>query len=550
MADMKFHFLCAGVLLSFAGAVRAEVVECTEEQRRAAVPSADEIRDHRQTPLPVVSYPHGTRRESWRFALIVRVNTAGRVECYDEPPPDNWDSQPGIEGPRRAIIDALQDWRYAPFVRDGRPVPVVITETLREYEMPGRHREVPEVSPDKVRISLARSMCFGMCPDYRVELFGDGRAAFTGNAYTVVRGLHRYSVDPAKVAALVGRLRNSDVWSARSVYRAPVTDSSTFMLRIQLGKEVREIEDYVGQWIGMPPAIEEFEDAVDEAAGSNDFIHFSTRAIDELQREGFRFNSLEGAKLLSRGVNDSEADDTALARLVELGAPLALPAGTEEMTMSGRAGPPLLKALEFRHAKTVEALLARGALESNGRPSQANLDAAFRAAIGGGDVALVKRIWGVGGEDFRPSMTFEDVVDDYDDSKPKIRKRVDVITLIASGGWGPKTGDFKEIAEFLVSHGSDLRATRAKGGTLLYSAAEAGDLDYLRFLLSKGLDPCAVDNSDMMPIGATNSEEVALLLLNACTDVSKLGPRGYSYRNFAQSNGWYRVLAWLDAHGG
>jgi hypothetical protein len=551
MAVMKHNTLCACVLVTFAGVASAEVVECTEEQRRALVPSADEIRGHRETPLPAVGYPYATRRESWRFDLIVRVNAAGRIECYDEPPPsESRDSQRGIEGPRRAVIDGLHEWRYTPFLRDGRPVPVVITETLREYEMPGRRRAVPAAPLDKVRIALDRSSCFGTCPDYRVELFGDGRAEFMGNAFTVVRGPHKFSVDPAKVASLVERLSNSDVWSARSEYRAPITDSATYTLRIQLGKEVHVIEDYVGAWVGMPAAIDEFEDAVDEAAGSRDFIHFSMRALDVLQREGFRFPSLEGAKLLSRAVNDDDgADDAALARLVELGAPLVLPEGGDEFTMSGPPDPPLLAALQYRHPKTVEALLARGALDSNGRPSQTKIDAAFRTAIGGGDIALVKRIWEFAGEELRPSLTFEDVADGAGDSQPKIRKNADVITLVAPH-YGAKGGNHREIVEFLVSHGSDLRATRASGDTLLHSAAGAEDVELVRFLLSKGLDPSAADNDDITPLGTTQNEEVSLLLLEAGSDPSKMGSEGYSYRRFVQSNGWYRVLAWLDAHGG
>jgi hypothetical protein len=551
MAFMKSTFRCACVLMLFARVAGAAVVECTEEQRRALVPSGDEIRGHRETSLPTVGYPHATRRQSWRFELILRVNVAGRVECYDEPPPsDSDDAQRGIEGPRRAVIDGLDEWRYTPFLRNGRPVPVVITETLREYELPQSHRAVPEVPPDKVRIVLERSSCFGTCPDYRVELFGDGRAVFNGNAFTVVRGRHNYSVQPAKVAALVERLRSSDIWSVRSEYRAPITDNPTYKLRIQLGKAVHEIEDYAGEWVGMPAAIEEFEVAVDEAAHSREFIHFSMHALGVLQREGFRFSSLEGAKLLSRAVNDPEGtDDAALARLVELGAPLALPKGGEEQTMDGRPGSPLLKALEYRRPKTVEALLARGALDSDGHLSQTKIDDAFRAAIGGGDIALVERIWGIGGENLHPSMTFDDVTDGSDDSEAKIHKTTDVITLIASG-YGAKVGDHIEIAKFLLSHGSDLRAARAGGNTLLHSAADAEDVQFVRFLLSQGLDPSAADNDGITPLGTTLSEEVSLELLDAGSDVSKMGSKGYSYRKFAQSNGWYRVLAWLDANGG
>ena len=144
---------------------------------------------------------------------------------------------------------------------------------------------------------------------------------------------------------------------------------------------------------------------------------------------------------------------------------------------------------------------------------------------------------------------FEDFADADGDSQPKIRKNADVITLIGQVH-GRRNGDHIEIAKFLEAQGSDLRATRADGNTLLHSAANAEDVEFLRFLLSKGLDPSARDNDDISPLGTTYSEEVSLLLLEAGADVSRMESEGYSYRKFVQSNGWYCVLAWLDAHGG
>jgi len=52
-----------------------------------------------------------------------------------------------------------------------------------------------------------------------------------------------------------------------------------------------------------------------------------------------------------------------------------------------------------------------------------------------------------------------------------------------------------------------------------------------------------------VPLGGTHSEDVALGLLEAGADLSSLSNDGYSFRKYAISKGWYRVLDWLDKHG-
>jgi hypothetical protein len=40
-----------------------------------------------------------------------------------------------------------------------------------------------------LRIRLSRSMCFGHCPDYTVEITGNGDVIYVGRAYTHISGI-------------------------------------------------------------------------------------------------------------------------------------------------------------------------------------------------------------------------------------------------------------------------------------------------------------------------------------------------------------------------
>jgi len=49
-------------------------------------------------------------------------------------------------------------------------------------------------------------------------------------------------------------------------------------------------------------------------------------------------------------------------------------------------------------------------------------------------------------------------------------------------------------------------------------------------------------------LGGVESEDVAMVLLEAGTDMSRMNDSGQSYRSFAEYNHWQRVVEWLTAH--
>jgi len=108
-----------------------------------------------------------------------------------------------------------------------------------------------------------------------------------------------------------------------------------------------------------------------------------------------------------------------------------------------------------------------------------------------------------------------------------------------------------EIARQLLDRGADpnLASSNDLHVAPLHSAVTTGSVPMVRLLLARGLDPSATDAGGLTPLGETEDEEVALLLLEAGSDLRRVDTNGYSYRKFAESNHWYRVLAWMDAHG-
>ena len=538
---MDAKFAATILMLSLAGTIHAaDVPECTARELLGYSPSKPEIAAHRQFALPVVKYSHGTKLMAYAggLALTLRIEAAGNVACFAMA--DEWGERQALNDQRRDVIGDLSNWRYAPFMRDGAATAAIVKEVVGEEELPGSVSEPPVVSLQAVMIGLQRSGCFGPCPAYKVELYGDGHAVFEGQGDVDVLGKHSYSIDPEVVAKLVDSMRTKKLWSLRDSYRAAVTDNSTYTVTLRLGDQVHVIEDYLGRMVGMPAAVTAFEDAIDAAAGSNGWINLSLAAVNDLWAEGFEFSSKEGGMLLGRAAANPKSDDDALVKLIGLGV------STDTVALDGRGGerriPLIDAALESGHEKLAAALIERGTLQTRGTADQAEKDRAFHAAIAGGKLSLVQTIWDTSGSS-HPALTFPDR-----GRENMYSERESPVTLLLTRPFDRKQAwQGREIAQWLAEKGCDLSAHGADGRTLLHIAAQAGDAQFVRYLLEQGVDPSTPGEFDLPAVGSAQDEEVAMLLLQAGSGVSAryVADNG-QLRKFAEYRHWQRVIEWLD----
>lgn len=517
---------------------------CDAQQLLGFVPRDEDVKHHRLLGSPQIGYPFGTQspsRDDWGFDLTFRVDERGRIVCYASRDP--FDRPLELNDKRRAMLAALSTWRYTPFVRNGIPVPAVVTEAIYEEELPRRHSIPPAVPLESVHISLERSGCFGFCPSYRVELSGDGTAVYHGESYVDVLGTHHYRIDPEEVAKLVESVRSKDLWSLRLAYASGVTDNPGYAVTIALGKDVHRIVDYVGRLVGMPQVVTEFEEEIDEAAQSHAWIHLGQQAVDHLQEEHFPFASRQGGELLLRSIADESAtDNQAILKLMNLGAQWSI-RPRSDASFRHTPGTALEEALLNQRTPVVDLLLERGALRHGNDVDQHRLDAAFRAAIRGGRLELVQRIWDAGGI-AHPSLSYIDV---SDDAKP-IRKSVPVTLLLSHESYETKEWDGLGITKWLAAKGCDIHAHGADGRTLLHIAAGADDAKMVRYILDQGVPASTPGKYSLPAAEVTDDEEVALMLLQAGTDISKDDDGGTQFRRYAVYKHWAMVIAWLNTH--
>lgn len=511
---------------------------CSSLDLTGYAPPAAEVAAHRKGPLPTLHYPFGSAPEGgrWGLLLTLRVNESGQVLCYRLK--DSYGKEQPLNEQRREMLEQVKSWHYSPF-QQGRPVAAVLAETILEDELPQQVLPLPEAPLESVRLRLQRQACEGMCPVYSVEINGDGSVIYKGSDYVDVQGEHRYQVPQTDVAGLVEKLKTNGVWSLRRQYSARAPDAPTVVLTMRIGSAEHSLVDRLGTVVGMPAAVDDFEDEIDRVARTSMWIALSPEGLAHLKAEGFRFQSREAGALLARAVTAGR-DEAVLLDLVKLGAPLDSPLDPDERLHSDEPASLLEEALLNGQAALVDLLIQQGALQSRGKVDAGKLDAAFRAAIAGGRLALVQKIWNAG-DGRHPALTFPEASESGWGTRPTS------VALLLSPAREEQAWEGLPIVEWLSAQGASLKDRSMDGITLLHVAIAARDKALVRYLTAQGLKDTAQGNGPTV-LQSAQDEDSALMLLESGASQPPRGEAGRQYQMYVQTRRWNRVAEWLKAH--
>lgn len=389
-------------------------------------------------------------------------------------------------------------------------------------------KALPGVPLTQVHIALKRTGGKSAGPSYSIDLYGDGRVVYSGSDRVDVEGVHTYRVPQKEIAQLVRALSASELWSLAPVQRGDLSeDTRGAVLTLNLGKESHQLAHLDACSARAPSELTQFEYEIDKVARSGMWAALSLPALQYLEAERFDFASRAGADLLARAMQGRRAEDEkALLHLIELGAP------SNGVMRSGRDSSlsPIESALLMARPVLIDALIARGALESDGKRDQEKIDKAFLAAIASGRLALVQKMWAIGGARPHPATRVEL---SYFSQGVRSRGSYPVTFMMARyadekgrpAKWrtarneGPWEG--LAITKFLAAQGCDLKARGPDGRTLMHIAAKAGDAELVRYLLDQGLSPLTSDERKQLAVDVAHREEVARQLYAALEAVDR-----------------------------
>jgi hypothetical protein len=154
----------------------------------------------------------------------------------------------------RAIEAAEKESRLCNWGRLKDPPRPNISENLGE----------PPNDWSSVRIRLTRSMCFGTCPDYTVEISGSGDVTYIGGAYVRVSGVQRSKISPESVRDLYESFVRAGFFSMAEICCMRVTDLSTTTTSIEYDGRTKEV---INHHTG-PAELRYLEAKIDDVAGT------------------------------------------------------------------------------------------------------------------------------------------------------------------------------------------------------------------------------------------------------------------------------------------
>jgi ankyrin repeat protein len=342
-------------------------------QEPVAIENPD-LWNHYIRPLRMI---HSQDLEARRFGsgvtVAVIVSVGGEVE-----------SAHAVDGPAKffSIAESIErDRLFKPFEQDGVPVRALIKDWVQivpPEQWADRKVPFPDIKNlSTLRMSLTRTVCYGSCPSYSVEIRGDGQVVYRGDRDVLITGQHHARVSAERVRNLLEAFRSADYFSLRDDYSQRVTDTPTYTTAIEFDGYKKSVGDHVGSGAGMPEVVTELEDKIDELAETEKWLNETSQTWPSLVSEHWDFRA------------DTEENRSLFASVAAGGSPelidAFLAAGAPALTLDGDGASPVVNAAENGNLDLVRRMVGNG---SEVPPEL--LFRSLRAAAHSGNVNLIE----------------------------------------------------------------------------------------------------------------------------------------------------------------
>ncbi len=357
----------------------------------------------------------------------------------------------------------------------------------------------------------------GECPDYEVEVRGDGKVTYRGRRFVMIEGEYSWTIPQSDVTALIEVFRQADYFNLKDSYATGWTDLPSYTTQLTLGGLHKKVFDYGGRDCDeesrnppcMPESITKIEEAIDEITGATSLISGDARTVTLLEKAGFDFHSARAAKAVLYALNERDAK---LARMiVEKGAPLA---GEWRQPLPGpqpEEFPAIIMVPWTGDLELARQMIAKGALTDEETRKYFVVASAFSGNPDMVRLALehfpdlrnqaLPKPWIVAAvEGDKPTEEGTYFQDEYKKEKYAL--------------W-IKNFDQIAVLKLLLGAGASVNAADEEGNTALHFVQ---DEESARFLLDAGANPKAVNKEGRTPLHETHAG-VAKALIRAGANI-------------------------------
>ncbi len=126
---------------------------------------------------------------------------------------------------------------------------------------------------------MTRSICYGLCPAYGLDIFGDGLVVYTGRAHVRVRGRHSKNIGSVAASGLVTEFLTSGFPGWKNKYETGGPDMAGAEISLTVGATRKTIVDCgtdyprgYGDEMEVRSKLEALEHRIDQVAESAEWV--------------------------------------------------------------------------------------------------------------------------------------------------------------------------------------------------------------------------------------------------------------------------------------
>ena len=125
---------------------------------------------------------------------------------------------------------------------------------------------------DDVVITLERTVCFGVCPEYKLTIYGNGTVVYEGRRFVRIEGKRTTTIGEDKVKQLLSEFERIDYFSLDDSYEEfMATDMPSAYTSLTIDGKTKTVRHYHGDF-SAPEELTELEDKIDEVINSDQWV--------------------------------------------------------------------------------------------------------------------------------------------------------------------------------------------------------------------------------------------------------------------------------------
>ncbi|HLA71042.1 MAG TPA: DUF6438 domain-containing protein [Steroidobacteraceae bacterium] len=367
----------------------------------------------------------------------------------------------------------------------------------------------------QVVVRLERGQCHHInCPEYAVEIRGDGAVAYEGKSSVLIEGNYNWTIPQADVAALIDEFRKAGFFHLKDEYRSEANVES----RLTIANKTKTVSTSMGGSICEPDAptsscvperLLAMQAAIDRFSRATELTQGNGRTIALLEQTGFAFHSSFAASALLFALDKMNTEIA--GELLSRGAPLN--GGGLEPSMGKRTSlPAILLVPATADVKLAQSMIVGGALADTSTRQLFLLSSAAS-----GSAAMTKL-----------------ALEHYPDVRKKPASYPWVVAAATANmqtegtHWQelyakPEYALWKQnfdppaVLRLLIAAGADPKAVDRDGNTALHLVQSGASA---QVLLEAGADANAVNDKGRTPLHEARRADLALVLIRSGAQVS------------------------------